>query len=441
MRRLPLRLRVVALTSVAALITSLVVGSIAFLRADSDARRELDVFLSQEAAEALALVSAGGRFESLVDINSTVGPSQRIALYAPDGELVDGTSILPPTPDLTSGASRFESMPDPSGPETMRTIVVPVDVGGQPRVLVLATSLDFVASRVRSSLAWILPLMLMAVLAVAAGTYIVTGLVLRPIEGLRSSAERLARNPEGRRLAVPEPRDEVRALAETINEALQTVDDTMESHREFVAEASHELRSPLARLSADIEYASRPTRTPEEVAEKLDSVARHTADLTMVADNLLDLLENRVAPPTGIHTVGEVVADVRSRVDDRPRLAVDVDADVVHARLVCDVDDIGGAIRNLVDNAYDHGAEPVRFSVFANTRTVTFAVEDAGPGIPSTRIDELRRPFVRGPGEGGRAGLGLAIVSRIVERHGGTLAIEAGMPSRISILLPRQSSR
>jgi signal transduction histidine kinase len=265
--------------------------------------------------------------------------------------------------------------------------------------------------------------LLLAVVALA--MWWVTGRALRPVEALRRGAAGLS-GPG--RLPVPPAQDEIRRLAETLNDMLGRLDAAGARQRAFVSDAAHELRSPLA-----------SARTQLEVAAMVDA---GTPAGALATDVLLD-----------IERLGRLVDDLLllARLDEaprRPRVAVDLHAlaaDVVGryaaARVPvtldpcesrCVVSAEAGAVRrvlvNLIDNAVRHAHGSVRVAV-GPTR---FSVTDDGPGIPAADRERVFDRFTRLDTDRGRtsggAGLGLAIVHELVTAHGGTITLTDASP-------------
>jgi signal transduction histidine kinase len=418
-------MRIGIIAAVGGLVAAAAVAVVAVVRADRQAYADLDTFLSQEAAEALALVTRNGRFESLVDVNSATGPSQQVALFRLDGAMIDSTPVPPPRPDVSRAGSRFEVLEASDGSGPARVLVVPFNAAGDPRVLVVASPLAFVRQQVGRAVVTMIPLVLLAVVLVAVAGYVLTGLALRPVEELRASAEALALSPGGRRLAVPQTRDELSALATTLNRALDETERVTASQRQFVAEASHELRSPVARLRAVVDFANRPTRTEAELRLALEAIDTDVGELGGLADGLLDMLANQSGSAAALEPtpLAELLIEVGAALVAHPSLDLVVEPETSSIVILCNGRQLAGAIRNLVDNGYAHGRPPVRLSIDLVEDRLRFRVEDHGPGIPDDMALRLREPFVRGPGGQGRAGLGLAIASRVIEMHGGSLEI------------------
>lgn len=434
--RWPIRGRVTAVAALAGLVATVAVGSVAIWRTRNAAHEELDIFLSQEAAEALALVSRGGEFSSLVDVTSASGPSQRVALYELGGELIDTTALPPPTPDVSVPRSRFEVASAPDGSGLYRVLVVPFEAEAGARVLVVASPLQYVERRVRESVLAIVPLVLVAVAGVALLGYMLTGLALKPVEDLRASAAAYADHPDGRRLVVPATNDELSALATTLNGALDAVDTTIAGQRLFVAEASHELRTPVARARAEIEYALRPTRSHDELRAALAAVDQHLTEFSEVSDGLLDLLSaTGTGEPARMVSGPTLMKLVSGALAHRPSLETSWDAKLSVTTPRCAPRALVGAVRNLVDNGYEHGAEPVGLAVTIESANMVFRVTDHGPGVDPELVDTIRLPFVRGSDGRGRAGLGLAIAARVAEQHGGSLAITSSNPGCVAELM------
>jgi signal transduction histidine kinase len=342
-----------------------------------------------------------------------------------DGTMIDSTPVAPPRPDFSRAGSRFEVIEATDGSGPARVLVVPFDAEGDPRVLVVASPLAYVRHQVTGATITMIPLVLLSVALVAAAGYVLTGLALRPVEELRASAEALAQAPGGGRLSVPQTGDELSALATTLNLALDETERVTASQRQFVAEASHELRSPVARLRAVVDFASRPTRTETELRSALAAIDTDVGALGGLADGLLDMLANQSGSGGALEAtpLPELLIEVAAALAEHHSLDLRVGFEPSGITVLCNGRQLAGAIRNLVDNAFAHGRPPVRLSIELAGKRLRFRVEDHGPGIPENMAQRLREPFVRGPGGQGRAGLGLAIASRVIEMHGGSLEI------------------
>jgi signal transduction histidine kinase len=230
---------------------------------------------------------------------------------------------------------------------------------------------------------------------------------------------------------VPSTRDEIAALAGTMNELLGRLQRALARQRAFTADASHELRTPLAVLRGELELATRPGRTREDLAAAVRNAAAEAERLTRLTDDLLLLARNdeeRLSLQREPTDVGRLLvasaqlaasrlaaADVTGCVDAQPGTYANLDA---------------GRIRRAVDNLIDNALRfaPVGSVIVLAARTdatdLDIEVRDDGPGFPvgflPHAFERFRRPDSGRSRDDGGAGLGLAIVQAIVIAHGGT---------------------
>ncbi|MDT0380803.1 HAMP domain-containing sensor histidine kinase [Streptomyces sp. DSM 42041] len=255
---------------------------------------------------------------------------------------------------------------------------------------------------------------------VGAVTWLVVRRALRPVEGIRRGmADITASTDLSRRVPEPDARDEVAALARTTNETLGALESAVERQRRFVADASHELRSPIASLRTQLEVGA---HHPDLL--DLDGAVQDTVRLQSLAADLLLLarLDAGEQPGTGRVDLAEVVRDeLRQRVARVPvRLDVPEGADTTATGSRTQ---LGRVVGNLLDNAQRHASAGVRVSV----RPGVVEVADDGSGVPSGERERIFARFVRlddaRSRDDGGAGLGLAIARDVAERHGGTLTV------------------
>lgn len=254
-------------------------------------------------------------------------------------------------------------------------------------------------------------------LAVAGGLgYVVAGAGLRPIERMRARAATISARSAGERLPVPEADDELRRLALTLNAMIGRLDDGLQRERRFVADASHDLRTPLALMLTEIELALAGQRTPEELRQALHSVDDEVRRLIALAEDLLERADSgdlslpiESRPVDLLALVARVVERFRPAAGSRgieltaPR-PVEIHGDVTR---------LDRALSNLVDNAIRHGAGDIDVAVSAVPGKAVVTVTDEGDGFPT---DVSLRP--------GDSGLGLRIVREIARAHGGSLEVE-----------------
>lgn len=286
-------------------------------------------------------------------------------------------------------------------------------------------------------------------LAVALGAYPVVRRLTKRLEGLQKGVERWGQGDLSTRLPV-QGQDEVAFLAERFNASAERVQQLLQSHKTLLANASHELRSPLARIRMGLELLGRDPGTASARAE----IARNIAELDQLVDEILlaSRLDVRDANDASALGPTEEVDLVGLAAEECARTGADLEVTdgatpvVVqgHARLLRRV------LRNLLENARRYGqpAEPaadgepaVRLVIGRQGAGTVVAVEDRGPGVPAELRERIFEPFYRLPGaserEGG-VGLGLSLVRSIAERHGGRIRCEErpGGGARFVLELP-----
>jgi signal transduction histidine kinase len=283
-----------------------------------------------------------------------------------------------------------------------------------------------------------------AVLLVALIARMVTGRALRPVEAIRAELSDITARRLGRRVPVPPSGDEIARLAVTTNATLDRLERSVAQQRRFVADAAHELRSPLANLRSSLEVATVHADRADWPAVVRTALA-DTTRLQELTDDLLLLarldralpLPDRVVDLAAL--VDEQVAERCHREQPAGYLTARTDAP---ARVRGDEAHLGRLLRNLLDNAARHARGAVEVAVGpARGGGVVLEVRDDGPGIAPADRERVFERFTRlddarGRDEGG-AGLGLAIVRDIATRHGGTVRIgDSVHGTRVVVRLP-----
>jgi signal transduction histidine kinase len=278
---------------------------------------------------------------------------------------------------------------------------------------------------------------LVVVLTLAA--WLLVGRALRPVRVMTHCAAGIADATAHRRLAVPPTADELGELARTLNGMLDRLAEGARRQREFVSDASHELRSPIAATRTQVEVA---LAHPERVASDavLRGVLAEVTRLEVLVGDLLALarLDERPAAPHEELDLDDVVLEeaARSRattVDTRGVTAIKVRGD---RKNLCHL------VRNLLDNASRYAASRVEASTRIDDGAAVVTIDDDGPGIPEADRARVFERFVRLSSsrtrDGGGAGLGLALVQRIAEQHGGTVRVDRSPHSgaRLEVRLP-----
>ncbi|MEU8228450.1 HAMP domain-containing sensor histidine kinase [Actinoplanes sp. NPDC048967] len=282
---------------------------------------------------------------------------------------------------------------------------------------------------------------LVALLALVA--WRVMGATLRPVEALRAGAEEITGGARSDRLPVPDSHDEIHRLAVTLNDMLHRLDAARGRQRAFVADAAHELRSPLTNMRTELEVAQRLPDTTDwpaladDLLTDVDRLSRLVDDLLLLArsdDGSTRVEERRMEAVE----LGQLLGEVAARYP-----AVEYERPAVPLRTRGDRDALGRVVANLLDNAVRHAASSVRLTVVADGAYQMISVSDDGPGIPAadrervfdrfTRLDDARAR------DAGGSGLGLAIVRELVRRHRGTVVLRGASPPpglRVDVRLP-----
>jgi signal transduction histidine kinase len=331
--------------------------------------------------------------------------------------------------------------------ERFMAVAAEVDAPQGHRTVVVASTLEVVDESVEivaSLLTLGLPLLL-AVVAIT--TWRMVGRALTPVEAIRTTAEGVSSADLSGRVPEPTTADEVARLATTMNRMLDRLEDGQRRQRRFVADASHELRSPVATIRQHAEVAkAHPDRTsPDELA---GTVLAEALRIQRLVDDLL-LLARADEHSLGLRRrpldLDDIVLGEVRRV--RATTDLEVDAGAVSAGPVDgDADALHRVVRNVVDNAVRHADHRLALSLGENgAGTVTLAIEDDGVGVPSDQRQRVFERFVRlddaRARDGGGSGLGLAIVAEVVSAHGGTVALTDGTlgGARVEITLPARS--
>ncbi|MFJ5733867.1 sensor histidine kinase [Streptomyces paradoxus] len=251
---------------------------------------------------------------------------------------------------------------------------------------------------------------------VAAVTWLVTRRALRPVEGIRREMAAITQSEDlARRVPEPDTHDEIARLASTTNETLAALETSVERQRRFVADASHELRSPIASLRTQLEVAA---AHPELL--DLDGAVEDTVRLQRLAADLLLLARLDAGERLGDARV-DLAGLAREEAEGRTGVTVDAEpAEVAGSR-----GQLGRVLANLLDNAQRHARSAVTVSVRREGDLAVVGVADDGDGVPEADRERIFERFVRLDAarsrDDGGAGLGLAIARDVAVRHGGTL--------------------
>jgi two-component system, OmpR family, sensor kinase len=345
-----------------------------------------------------------------------------------------GTARLPTPPLLLSrlraGEQIFETRHD-FGDEPVRVLSVPVRIGAIEYAIQVGGSLDDARAALRSA-RWLFLAMCGAILvAVVLTGAMLARAILRPIDHIVRRARVIGGSALAGRLPHPGGRDEMARLVETLNEMLGRIEQTFEAQRRFSADASHELRSPLSRLRAELEVTLRRPRERAEYEETLRSCLGEVERLSRLTEELLTLArldagEGREAVPQSV-PLSPILHEAVSRLASE---ALRRDVTVV-VKALADLPvkvapgAAGLAVVNVLDNAikFSRPGGQVKVEVGTDDGVAVVAVSDSGPGVQDEEMPRLFERFYRGSAaraaDAPGVGLGLAICRLLLEAQGG----------------------
>ncbi len=419
-----LRTRLAGLAALVVLV-GLAVGS--FALAALLARSRVDA-LGQLAAERARTVAALARQGTLPDVLPVVEPGEVVQVLDARGGVVATSASasrtlpllsLPALARLDHGVLRRSAYgSDPLRVEARRSVLA-----GQPVTVVAAVPLRDVLSAFRALRVALVVVVPLVSLGVGGLAYLLLGRALRPVEDLRRSAEDVTALGGGGTL--PEPASgELADLARTLNRMLDRLQAAGERQGTFVADAAHELRSPLAAVRATVEVALEHPGT-YDVADLAGDVQAQVLRLQRLVDDLLQLASVGAVPrrrePVDLRALAEEVSGGRVRVHGQGGAQTDVEA-------------VRRVLRNLVDNAVRHAASQVDVHV----EDARVSVQDDGAGVPEADRERVFARFARLDAararDSGGTGLGLAISRETARALGGDVRLESG--SRFVLDLP-----
>jgi signal transduction histidine kinase len=444
--RLPgtVRWRVTLLAAVAVAVVLVVTGAVLVVVQRGVLTDKLDETLTADASRVIASMSGAEPITALSSDDEAV--AQIVTL---DGRVVDASN--PAVADEPIAA------PPPGSAPSFGTIDAPIEGSGSYRVLSrrfaadgrdlvvhVAAPLDDVRDAVRALVVTLGFLIPVVTALLAALVWLLVGRTLRPVEQIRAEVAGIGLRELDRRVPEPPGRDEIARLAGTMNEMLDRLDASNRQQQQFVADASHELRTPLARLRTEIEVAQGVSPNDDAV---LSSLLEEVENLQRLTDDLLVLARSDAGADEGDRRpvdLDDVVLEEVRAVGARGR---DIDTrQVSAAQVVGHRDQLRRVVANLLDNAVRHAADSVSLSLAETNGVVKLEVTGDGPGIPAGRRAEVFERFGRldesRTGATGGIGLGLAIAREVVERHGGTIVVDADYEAgaRFVVTLPSSSA-
>ncbi|GAA4233566.1 signal transduction histidine kinase [Streptosporangium album] len=318
--------------------------------------------------------------------------------------------------------------------DSFAVATTPVNTAAGTMLVQARASLEPTRAALQSLQALLLPGIPALLLLVAALTWLAVGRALAPVSAIRAEMADITASDLHRRVPVPRSGDEIARLAETMNRTLDRLELAVDRHKRFVADAAHELRSPLAILRTRLELAPSVPLAADALTD-VERIQALTSDLLLLAR--LDAGEPACH---GEVDLGQVAAEEATRSRPRPevRVELDVAADVV---VRGSAEELRRMVANLTDNAVRHAGSMVTVRLAMDGAGAVLDVCDDGPGIAAEQREVVFDRFVRldeaRNRDSGGSGLGLAIARDIAVRHGGSLkVVEKGSGARLRACFP-----
>jgi len=378
----------------------------------------------------------------------TPGDESAVQVVDVRGNVIAASSNIEGQPRISTlqpGPSGFASRMVarlPVGDSSFLVVALRVATPSGTYIVYVAGSLNIVGASTNSLARLLLIGLPVLLLFVAGTTWVVSGRALRPVEAIRQQVEVIGAEDLHQRVPEPNRVDEIGRLARTMNAMLDRLDDANERQRRFIADASHEIRSPLTGIRARLEVdLAHPSGADWQATEQdvLDDAIR----LQHLVDDLLVLAASD-ASSSGVSArepidLDEIVMTEARRLRSRSSHRIDT-AGVSGAQFLGDADALTRAVRNLLDNAARHAQSKVTITLTESDTTVTLIVADDGPGIPPDQRLRIFERFARL--DDGRArdlggtGLGLAITHDVVVSHGGRIDVDNAPGARFTVSFP-----
>lgn len=452
-----LRLRLTLLSGLLTSATVLTFALFFYVRLQADLSSKIDAQLQERANLVMQTLRATGGLENnaqltlplpLVEFDT---PGIYVELITPDGQVRASSpnlsaEHLPADPMLITaariGRTGIGTVTVGNG-EQLRLLAAPMQSG---IVLLVAESLEPLRDTLAQARVLLVVGGMISVTLAVSGAALVTERALAPIARLtRAAADIAATGQYHKRVPPPRRNDEVGQLTATINELIAMVDRTIGQHRQFLADTSHELRSPLTIVLANLDLLRRDL-DPHERDLSIQEATAEAKLMRRLVNDLLLLAQSDAAQAIA-HTSVRLDKLIKEMVGVAARQApghvIQTQAEV-RVTVMGDPERLRQLLRNLLENATQHTPPGTTVTVCLRrlNGAAQIAITDTGPGIPAThlpfiwdrfyRVDKARSRIVAG------AGLGLAIVKYLAEAHGGSVGVvsELGRGTTVTVALP-----
>lgn len=449
--KLAIRTRIAGGSLIIAVLTSIVAGVIIDSQIERIVRIGTVSVLESESAPFVVALSTEPS-----DSFDTPGPAQHVAVVAPDGgtpvnTLPDSIAVRLPTLTQNPGAAKVHI-----GTKAYIVLVTSVDIRGDGWFVVAARS-DVQETDVLAQMRVLLIVSLTAIsLGVGLTAWLLTAASLSPVQRLRESAEKLSAADTTELLPAGRAHDEISRLAETLNELIGRLRASASRERQLVSDASHELRTPIAILTTQLQLAADETATAEQLLADIEGARRNVARLASLVTSLLELSSYEAVGGGGEASAVDLDREAADALERAAFRAADTGIDIVfaglegsgHGRFPIRAEDFGRVVDNLCSNSLRALGTTGRLDVVLHQygNMLVLTVSDTGgglsPGFEAHALERFtREDSARGSGAG--SGLGLAIVAAIVANARGTISLgnRPGVGLEVTITLGAQPSQ
>jgi two-component system, OmpR family, sensor kinase len=432
---LPIRVRLTILFAVGSAIVLAATGVFVYARSGADLLDATDAGLRSRAD----ILAAEIRADGVPALNGGASLIERDEAFAqiadPSGAIIRSSTIVGNSPLLPAETIRALTGPQffdqriPGIDNVTRVLAFPMDGPDGTVTVIVGASLQDRQDQLLQLAATLAIGGPIALALISWAGWLLAGATLRPVQRMQREAATISSTDLDRRLTPPPAGDEVSQLAATLNAMLDRIQASFERERRFVDDASHELRTPIAILKAELDLATARARTPEELESALRSASEEAEHLARLAEDLL-VLSRANGGKLSVHRARTSLLALLEEAADHfaaraaktgQRIAVSAPADEVEI----DPLRLRQAVDDLLDNAIRH-APPggtIEVSGAVDGPVVRVSVGDSGRGFAPGFLPHAFEPFARRDARrNGGAGLGLAIVRAIAQAHGGTVA-------------------
>ncbi len=378
---------------------------------------------------------------------ATGSPVTAIQIIAADGTIVAHSAdapVVPMVPAARIGPNLAKGLmgPGASGPSLRICGEVADTAYGRYTVLVAVDSRS-VNAAVKSAAVLLMVVAPLVLSETAFLSFMLVKRSLQSVDAIRARVAAISVSDLTGRVPVPDTRDEIAALASTMNEMLSRIEAGHTAQRRFVGDASHELRSPLATIISALEVVeSHPHLLDHDLAVGMLLPQAHR--MKALVDDLLLLAradEQALSRRRGAVKLGDLLSAEAAMTGCATPLTVHIDGEII---VRGDQIGLSRIVRNLLDNAARHARSRIVVTAHIRDSHAVITISDDGPGIPETDRQRVFDRFVRLDADrsrrSGGAGLGLAIVAEIVATHNGTVRVDSGPEggAQVTVTLPVQ---